>query len=146
MRELQNKNESLKTRTIQLELENGRLKNDLGRIMGQGSKPFEKEMQRLRELERQTARSQVKYQNLKQRLIKLEVENRNLKKEYIDTLIAKEKIALKGKEQEQRLREANKLLRKTQDKKNALTMRVIQLQVANDELNKQLELGQSKII
>lgn len=34
LRELQKKNETLKTRTIQLELENGRLRNDLERITG----------------------------------------------------------------------------------------------------------------
>jgi cell division protein FtsB len=36
LRELQKKNETLKTRTIQLELENGRLRNDLERITGIG--------------------------------------------------------------------------------------------------------------
>nr|XP_015836117.1 PREDICTED: uncharacterized protein LOC657573 isoform X2 [Tribolium castaneum] len=145
LRELQRKNEALKTRTIQLELEHGRMKNDLDRLVGQENKSYEKEMQRLRDLERQSARSQDKYQNLKKRLMKLEIENKNLKKEYIDTLIAKEKISLKSREQEQRLRETNKLLRKCQDKKQTLTMRMLKAQVDHDDLKKQLEIDSQNI-
>ncbi|XP_044268560.1 centromere protein F-like [Tribolium madens] len=145
LRELQRKNEALKTRTIQLEMENGRMKNDLDRIVGQGNKSYEKEMQRLRDLERQSARSQDKYHNLKKRLMKLEIENKNLKKEYIDTLIAKEKLSLKSREQEQRLRETNKLLGKCQDKKQTLTMRMLKTQDDHDNLKKQLEVDSQAI-
>lgn len=156
MRALGRRNESLQTRIIQLELDNGRLRNDLERIMGvymylskfktkaitapgKEHKAFEKEMNRLRDLEKQTARCQEKYQNLRKRSMKIEIENRNLKKEYISTLIEKEKLILQGREQTKRLRETNKLLMKTQDKKESLTGRLVKLQVENQNLKQQLD-------
>jgi hypothetical protein len=95
----------------------------------------------LNELERQMARNQEKYQYLRKRTMKLEIENRNLKKEYIDTLIAKEKLSLLSHDQEKRLRETNKLLKKCQDKRQNLTKRMVHLQVETDQTRKDLEIG-----